>query len=339
MKFGISLMLQGDGEKLTVTLPDLLEEAIMAEKLGFDCVGAGEYHSRGAVIQPIPVLGALASHLKRIRIASLFLVLPLHHPYDIAAHAATLDYLAPGRFILGLARGFAAIEFEAFGVPLSERASRFNEALEVIKVLWRKDVANYAGRHFRLSGVTLFPKPLRPDGPPIWLAAFSEASISRAAALADAWVPDPLKSFSTLEREYRFYREALARHGRLDQIKDYPLMRIAHIERDGDSARATVKLDIMNRYRRYWTRWGADRFTGLGRSYDYNELLKDRMLVGSPDEVIAQIEALQRIGANLLILRFRQPNLRHRQVVDSIRLFHSRVLSYFNDKIDQKARE
>jgi alkanesulfonate monooxygenase SsuD/methylene tetrahydromethanopterin reductase-like flavin-dependent oxidoreductase (luciferase family) len=109
-------------------------------------------------------------------------------------------------------------------------------------------------------------------------------------------------------------------------------MRIAHVEKNGDSARSTVREDIMMRHRGYWGRWGANKFTGLQDNYDYDELLKDRMLVGSPDEVIAQIETLRRIGVNLLLLRFRQSRMKHQQVIDSIRLFHSKVLPYFSDQ-------
>jgi alkanesulfonate monooxygenase SsuD/methylene tetrahydromethanopterin reductase-like flavin-dependent oxidoreductase (luciferase family) len=80
-------------------------------------------------------------------------------------------------------------EFEAIGVPVKQRASRSNEALELIPKLWTEKNVTFEGRYTRFSGVTLEPAPTQKPHPPIWVAGRKEPAMRRAAKYADGWLP------------------------------------------------------------------------------------------------------------------------------------------------------
>src|SRR5437762_10059934 len=119
------------------------------------------------------------------------LLLPLHHPVEIAEQLATLDVITGGRFIFGVGLGYRDVENEAMGHDPKERVGRLVEGLEVIERLWNGEPVTYQGTHFRLRDVRISMRPLQRPRPPIWLAANSDAGVRRAARLGDAWLMNP----------------------------------------------------------------------------------------------------------------------------------------------------
>ena len=93
------------------------------------------------------------------------MLLPLHHPVEIAEQTATLDILSGGRFLLGVGQSYGDAEFTAFGVPKRLRRQRLTEGLQVIRKLWDEDDVHFQGRCFDLDGVTIAPKPVQRPRP------------------------------------------------------------------------------------------------------------------------------------------------------------------------------
>lgn len=166
-------------------LAELAALATQAESLGFDVLVVPERLSAEAgVPAALPACAAAAAATERIRIATGLLALPLHHPLRVAEDAATLDALSGGRFELGVGLGAEVEAFGGFGLELRERAARFEEALEVVRRAWADGPVRFEGRHFRCGDVEVFPKPVQPGGPPLWLGARSADALVRAARLA-----------------------------------------------------------------------------------------------------------------------------------------------------------
>jgi alkanesulfonate monooxygenase SsuD/methylene tetrahydromethanopterin reductase-like flavin-dependent oxidoreductase (luciferase family) len=158
---------------------DLIREA---EELGFDTVWLTEHHFAEDGYSPsiIPIAAAIAASTERIRIGFNLLLLPLHHPVQLAENLATIDVLSNGRLDVGLGQGYAAHEFAGYGIPRSERLSRFVEGWDILDGLWTNDAFSYEGNRYRVDGARLEPRPVQQPTPPIWVGATSEAGVRRA---------------------------------------------------------------------------------------------------------------------------------------------------------------
>jgi alkanesulfonate monooxygenase SsuD/methylene tetrahydromethanopterin reductase-like flavin-dependent oxidoreductase (luciferase family) len=131
------------------------------EQLGYDSVWSGEhllYH--GPTLDALVVLAAFAARSERLKVGSSVMLLPLRPPALVAKAAATLDILSGGRLILGVGVGGEyPPEFEALGIPITERGARADEALRILKLLWTGEPVSFEGRFYRLPGVRLDPPP------------------------------------------------------------------------------------------------------------------------------------------------------------------------------------
>ena len=155
-----------------------------AEALGLGWVGVAErFDGRGGVPDALSACAAFGAATERVRIATAALPLPLHHPLRVAEHAAMIDVLAGGRLELGVGLGAAETPFGSFGLEADERAERFAEALALLRAAWSAEPVTHHGKHFVCENVAVYPKPLQPGGPPLWLAASAPPALRRAAQL------------------------------------------------------------------------------------------------------------------------------------------------------------
>lgn len=155
--------------------------------------------------------GALAARTRRLQFGHLVLGNTYRHPALVAKMGATLDHLAPGRFVLGLGAGWHEPEHAMFGMqlpPIGERISMLESAVRVIRALWREPAGtSLDAPPYRLSDAVCDPPPLTPGGPPIWLGTQGmRRGLRIVAELADGWnqTGDP----STFVAK----RDALLRH-------------------------------------------------------------------------------------------------------------------------------
>ena len=173
----------------TMSNPELyarvLAQAELVDQLGYDQIWITEHHfvEDGYVPSFVAVAGAIAARTLRVRISSDILLLPFANPLRLAEDLAVLDNLSGGRMELGVGMGYAPHEFRAFGVARRERVSRTEEGIEVLRRAWSGERFDFHGAHWRFDGALVRPRPVQPGGPPLWLAAMSEAGARRAARL------------------------------------------------------------------------------------------------------------------------------------------------------------
>ena len=142
----------------------LLELAERAERLGFDSIWAGDSVLARPRHEPLTLLTAVASRLKRISIGTAVLLPALRNPVLLAHQVATLDQIAEGRLILGvgIAADVATIraEFAAVGVPFEKRVGRMLEGLKLARALWTGQPVDWDGR-WKVDQGILAPVPCR----------------------------------------------------------------------------------------------------------------------------------------------------------------------------------
>ncbi len=195
MKFGVVLPNYGPtAERLA-----MVDTAILAEELGFDSVWLTDHIALpkadaarfGRIFEVITTAAYLAASTGRIRLGFSALVLPQRNPVVVAKQIATLDVLSGGRVILAAGVGWSEGEYANLGVNFRDRGQRMDEALQVLRTLWRGgEVISYQGRYYRFEQAVFLPGPLQPGGPPLWVAGNSEAAWRRAVLYADGWHPN-----------------------------------------------------------------------------------------------------------------------------------------------------
>jgi probable F420-dependent oxidoreductase len=159
---------------------------------------------------PLDLIAFLAGCTTTLRFGTGLLVLPEHHPVQLAKRLATIDRLSGGRLTIGIGVGWMKEELETLGVDFSTRGARADECIEVLRLLWREDEATFRGKFFSFANACSFPKPLRPDGVPIHVGGHSPAAARRAGRLGSGFHPLGLDGDLLAERIDQMREAALA---------------------------------------------------------------------------------------------------------------------------------
>lgn len=277
-----------------VTGAAVMEAARAAEAAGFDAVyvtdhpapdqrwlDGGGHHA----LEPTVALSFAAAATSRVRLQTNVYVAAYRNPFLGAKAIASLDALAGGRVILGVAAGYLRPEFGALGVDFDERNDLLDEAIGIMRRVWSEDAVEVEGRHFRSRAVTMRPRPVRPGGPPIWIGGNSTAAIRRAVALGDGWVPFPnppaasgavkspaITDHATLALRLARLREEAERTGRTEPIDvcfapfvpPTATLRVGDAARLADEAAAAAELGVT------WMTVGLD---GVGSMAEWRSLV------------------------------------------------------------------
>ena len=153
---------------------DFVSLCKMADEGGMRAIWTGEHHGMEFTITPNPFITItdIARQTKNVRLGTGTVIAPFWHPIRLAGEAALTDLVTGGRLELGLARGAYSYEYERLmpGLDAWQAGQRMRESAPLLRNLWRGDCA-HAGEYYQFPSTTSAPKPLQPDGPPIWIAA------------------------------------------------------------------------------------------------------------------------------------------------------------------------
>ncbi len=212
MQFGLMMRAQfPPGDDMQRRFQELLEQARLANALGYSCITNGMHYSSTPFqdFQQFPFLSRVMAEAPDLRVNFGLILLSLHKPLDIAEQIATVDVMSGGKVIFGVALGYREVEFRAFGTTQQERVQRFEENLTAIKRLWTEEAVHMVGSHFELKGASLPTKTVQQPHPPIWIGANADPAIRRAARLGDCWYVNPHNRIDTIVRQVEVYQRAL----------------------------------------------------------------------------------------------------------------------------------
>jgi probable F420-dependent oxidoreductase len=291
------------------------------EELGFDTLWTGEhivFHR--PILDAIPVLAAAAAVTERIAIGPAAILVTLRHPTMLAKELATIDRISGGRLVVvaGVGGDYPK-EFEACGVPMARRGRRTDETIELMRKYWTEDRFSYDGEIFQLEDVWMEPKPIRPGGPPIWLAGRSAAAIARAARLGDGYMP----YMYTAQRCRSAFDEvqAAAQELGIELRPDFTWSAFVYVSmhHDRERARELAIKDLSWRYGKDFAPW-IDKYCVHGTPDECAARLREFVALGVDDLALgmiheqsvslettptkeqsgAAIDAIERFGTELL---------------------------------------
>ena len=315
MKVGLFINTQfPEGYDLAARVPEMVAQVREAREAGFSSIWLPHHWLTQPMqmLQITPVMGYLAAAVGRMTIGPNILILPPLNPVHVAEEAATLDVLTGGKYILGLGLGYREPEFEAFGVPLAERAPRFNESIGLMRRLWTEDRVTHQGRFYKVTDAGLGARPVRPGGPPLYIAGFAPAAVKRAARIGDAWLIMN-NGLGTVAPLMQTYRDALQEYGRTPA--EYPITVECYVGAQHATAHEECREPLEYKYNAY-AAWGM----GDLPPQSFADLARDRFIIGdkvSVKEEIARYREL--LGVDHFIMRCQWPGLPQERVLDSIR--------------------
>ena len=239
----------------------------------------------------------------------------------VAEYISTLDNLSGGKVLFGVGQGYRDSEFNSFGIDKRERRGRLVEGIEVIRKLWTGEAVTFHGKFFHLDKVICGPKPRQPGGPPILLGADMAKTVAKVPQVADHWIASR-RHTKTFLREVlpNIKRRWNAREGRTKGCSSFAIFAspIARAKRRSASADGYER-----RYRRY-QQWGQP-----GERYDlaFDELKRDRLILGSPAEVVEQVMSYhEEFGAEVMWFMVDWPGMDPRFTLETIERFGAEVI-------------
>jgi len=254
---------------------------------GFYSLFVGEHHATDDnYFLNEAVIAYLANHVGDTKLGTGMCLLPYHNPVRIAEYGATVDHLTDGGFRLGVAQGYRPEEYAAFGVERSDALARFVEGVQVIERLWTEERIDYEGKVHSFEDVTINPKPVQEPRPEIITGASNESSIRRAAELTDGWIGAHVP-FDVAREQVAAFRDA---EKAVDGDRRVGFGREVFVAETTEAAEAAVREPLMEKYGSY-SDWGQDdAIESDDFDSPWEKLRHERFVVGTPAEVIAEIE-------------------------------------------------
>jgi alkanesulfonate monooxygenase SsuD/methylene tetrahydromethanopterin reductase-like flavin-dependent oxidoreductase (luciferase family) len=311
MKFGLFCSAQANRGDLPPEsgqgFRDYLDFNVEAEALGFASSFLVEHHFTGwnQVSSTLTLLTALAMRTKTLRLGSAVMVLPWHNPVLLAEQAATLDLISNGRFDFGIGKGYRHSEFTGFQIAPEEAEARFDEAVAVIiRAFTTRERFSHRGRFWHFEDIVVEPPPAQRPHPPFWVAAGSEASIRRAAARGFNLILDQYASPRQIAERIGVYKTERKLQGLPFDPMQVAVARQLYVARDEADKQAALARQAAYTLRTVEVSRSPDAKSGshvlayAGRAGGTEE----NALYGTAEDICAMLEALQRTGAEYVLL-------------------------------------
>ena len=330
-------------------IQDCLDEALLAEELGYNAIWLAEHYFTGECVygDPLVFAGAIAAQTTRIEIGFGILELPLHNPVRVAIQTALLDNLCQGRLIVGTAKGsnYNAYEYIGFGSNPELGWQQLDEAEELLIKAWTTDNLEFKGQYYEVSVPSMRPRPYQKPHPRLVRACLNAESIAEMARIGR---PVLLRGRSTNHAGdgISLYRETMEESGfddtaieaNLDQIWVWREIHVAETDEQAFGEylpafhEAYVTMEgFRNRYNP--PQYTMDRQTApipremYGKEPDPGS---NELLVGSPERVAEQLAQLRKAGVRNLMLTNRGL-MSPQRTAESMRLFSERVMPLMRD--------
>lgn len=284
---------------------DMVEQARVAERVGFRGVSIPEHHLINVLLVPDPLQLAVkvAASTSALEIVTSVCVLPLHDMRVFAGQVIQADILCDGRLILGVGRGAFAYELARMGKPIEESRERFDESLNVLIALLSREEVSWQGKYYAFDPITVMPRPVHDLVAKIMVAALVPEAIESSVKRGFHIQTTPLNaSLETMREQVAAFHRGKDSLGDAGRSLRLALSRVTCIARDDSDARR--KLDLAyDYYRRF-----HNVFTGPGTvergailPLPFKQTLDEfrrSVLICTVDEMIERLKVYDDLGVD-----------------------------------------
>ena len=313
---------------------NMLNESVIAEKLGYTTVSIPEHHLINILMMPSPLQMAvkIASITKKINITTGIVVLPLHDMRTYAGDVATADILTDGRLTLGVGRRAFPWEMKRLGTPIEISKEKFTESLDVLQLLLKNKEVSYQGKFYNFDPLTIMPRPIS-NPIPMMVAAMNLESIKDAATRGFHVQSTVLSGTKDLLlSRVNAFKEGCEILGEKGKLLKLSMQRMAYLAKDDNDAKEKIKM-AYEYYKRF-----DNMFTGPGKVKEGSveplereqslEELKENLLICTLNEMIDKLSIYAETGVDEVILSssFGQS---HNDLIQSMHRIGENVIPYF----------
>jgi alkanesulfonate monooxygenase SsuD/methylene tetrahydromethanopterin reductase-like flavin-dependent oxidoreductase (luciferase family) len=350
MEFGMFHEFQRrPGQTEAEAFTESFEQVDEAERAGLDVMWLAELHcapERSVLAAPLNIATAIASRTKRMKIGTAVQVLPLCHPLRIAEEATTVDHISHGRLIMGVGRSGFPRTYEAYNISYAESRERFVEVLEIMKRAWTQERFSFHGKYYDFENVSCVPKPFHAPYPEIRVAVNSPDTFQEQGERGNPiFVATRLGDLNELVPNLKVYRDAWREAGHPGNGKVYLRVPV-YIAENEKQALEEPKESVMFFYKYLGERIEASAVMAGARAIenraergarlqhiDYDEVVRSKIIVGTPRMVIDRLGHLQEeLGLDGILAELNcGMRIPHEQVVNSLNLLCQEVRPKFQN--------
>lgn len=322
-----------DGQLLSQAqvIRNIIDEAICADAVGIDFFGIGEHHREDfAISSPETVLAAIAGQTKSIRLGSAATILSTDDPVRVFQRFSTLNALSKGRAYITVGRGWYTEPFPLFGYELTDYDSLFEEKLNLLSALIRKDVITWRGeKRPPLKNQKVFPPVEDEKRLKVLVAVGSTPESALRAARYDLPMtvaviggePQRFKPF------FEIYHSALQKLGK--PSRETGVHATGYIADTDEKARK----EFWPAYKKFRDKIGTERgWPTITEEIFAAEVSSGSLYVGAPDTVAKKIAAtIKLLNVSRFEMKYSAGELAHEKLLKSIELFGSKVVPMVRD--------
>ena len=290
-------------------LDDMVEQAVLADRLGYRGVTIPEHHLINILLVPSPLQMAVkvAAETEKLELMTSVVVLPIHDMRILAGEVAQADILCDGRLILGVGRGAFAYEMGRMGVPIETSRAKFEESLEVLIALLTREEVSWDGEFYEFGPLTTMPRPMTRPMPPLMIAVMVPEGIYACAKRGFHIQTTPLQgSHEQLLRQVEAFKRAKSELGEGGVHLRLSLSRVMYAARDEADAREKIALahDYYSRFDNVFTGPGIvenGAIAPLPREQTMEELAEN-LVICPPAEMVDRLASYAEAGIDDLIV-------------------------------------
>lgn len=303
---------------------ELIDQAILADRLGYDAFFLAEHHFHpyGVVPNPAVLLAAIAERTERIRLGPAVTILPFRDPRTVAEDYAILDQVSRGRLVLGLGSGYLRHEFAGFGRDPAEKRERFDEGMAIVKRLLAGERVTYRGRFNAIDEVQLNVRPAQ-DNVPVYVAALTKEAAYHIGRQGNGLLTIPYGTLESIEEmaplaaSFERGRNEAGAAALPGGLAPHITAFHTYVAPSAAEAEATVRgpFELYCRTRLYARAWSYDQIRENGLA-----------LFGSVEEVAAKLRRLAAMGVTCVNTLSNFGAMPAQAVAASMRLMAEEVL-------------
>jgi alkanesulfonate monooxygenase SsuD/methylene tetrahydromethanopterin reductase-like flavin-dependent oxidoreductase (luciferase family) len=325
-----------------VHFQNMIDQAVLAEKLGYKTVSIPEHHLINLLMMPSPLQMAvkIATLTKEINITTGIAVLPLHDMRTYAGEVVTADILTDGRLILGVGRGAFAWEMERLGTPIKNSKEKFIESLTVLQLLLNNKEVSYTGKYYNFKPITIMPRPIS-NPVQLMIAAMDLNSIKNASSRGFHVQSTILSGTKELLiQRVNAFKEGCDELGEKGKLLKLSMQRMAFATKDENDAKQKNLL-AYEYYKRFDNMFIGPGKVNLGEidPLPRNQSLEDmteNLLICSTNEMIDKLSVYAEAGVDEIIISsgFGQSQ---NEMIESMYRISEEVIPYFKKSNSQVA--